>query len=329
MHGSVPADRADALTLRCPRCDSRMDRRILPVLHQRVVEVDHCGGCRLVWFDAFESVALTGVGWVMLIRLLQDGAGLALPPAKPTTPGCPRCAAPLKAVHNRSRYGQFVMLECPQRHGHLHSHSGVLAERGFVRGLLPAERSAWSSREHPLNCLNCGGPTRGESDRCRFCDSPLVVVDLPRLLHGLRHASQAQDAAPRLEGQPFAWSCVACGAAMDPNRDTACGACGQPAIAPSLDDLNPLLDQAEARWLDADTRHRLAAAQRRPQEVVRERRRGDHRETQLHRTIQWWRRDDAAIERAQALGLPDWLALAWRWSGVIGGLLILLALWWW
>ena len=103
-----------------------------------------------------------------------------------------------------------------------------LAERGFVRGLLPAERGAWSSREHPLNCLNCGAPTRGDSERCRFCDSPLVVVDVPRLLHGLRHATE-QEPTPRPDGQPFAWPCVACGAAMDPNRDAACGACGQPA----------------------------------------------------------------------------------------------------
>ena len=92
---------ADPTTLRCPRCDSRMDRRLLPIRHQRVVEVDHCGGCRLVWFDAFESVSLTGLGWVMLLRLLQDGAGLALPPARPRPMGCPRCAVPLKAVHNR------------------------------------------------------------------------------------------------------------------------------------------------------------------------------------------------------------------------------------
>lgn len=320
---------ADPTTLRCPRCDSRMDRRLLPVRHQRVVEVDHCGGCRLVWFDAFESVSLTGLGWVMLLRLLQDGAGLALPPARPRPMGCPRCAVPLKAVHNRSRFGQFVMLECPSRHGHLHSHSGVLAERGFVRGLLPAERHAWSSREHPLNCLNCGAPTRGETERCTYCDSPLVVIDVPRLMHGLRHDAQAnKGTTPRPDGQPFAWSCVACGAPMDPNRDTACEACGQPAIAPSLNDLTPLLDQAEARWLDADVRHRLEAARRRPQLVTRKRRKGNHHDTHLGRMLHWMRREGPmegmfTPEHPDPPDLMAWLSWAWRFRVVITAAMLL------
>ena len=35
--------------------------------HARVT-VDHCGGCRLVWFDALESVQLDALGWVRLLR---------------------------------------------------------------------------------------------------------------------------------------------------------------------------------------------------------------------------------------------------------------------
>jgi Zn-finger nucleic acid-binding protein len=311
----------DASALACPRCGSRMDRHILPVLHERTVEVDHCGGCRLVWFDTHESVALTALGWVRLFRLLQDGAGLAPPPARSAPPACPRCDAPLKTVHNRSRYGDFVMQECPHGHGHLHTHTGVLAERGFVRGLLPAERGAWASREHPLNCLNCGAPTRGEQSTCRFCNSPLVVIDVPRLLHGLQHARRAAEPTPRPEGAPFSWACVACGAAMDPNRELSCVQCGQPAIAPALDDLNPLLDQAEVRWHDAETERRLLAAQQRPQFVPRQRRVGDHRETLLARLGRFMQPDDDPLER---LGAPTWLARLWRYSGVLG-LLVLMA----
>lgn len=321
MPPDTPSPSPSALP--CPRCDSRMDRHVLPVLHARTVEVDHCNGCRLVWFDAHESVALTGLGWARLIRLLQDGNGLALPPARPSPPACPHCESPLKAVHNRSRYGEFVMQECPNRHGHLHSHTGVLAERGFVRGLLPAERAAWSSREHPLNCLNCGAPTRGETERCRYCDSPLVVIDVPRLMHGLRHANDAAQPTPKPAGQPFSWACVACGAAMDPNEDLACRSCGQPAIAPALVDLNPLLDQAEIRWHDAETERRLALARQRPTFVPRERRPGDHRDTQLARLTRFTRRDDDPLEQ---LGAPRWVAQLWRYSGVLG---LLVLIWWW
>ncbi|MFN7881602.1 MAG: hypothetical protein ACK5PF_01095, partial [bacterium] len=39
----------------------------------RTVQLDHCGGCRLVCVDTLESVTLSPLGWVALLRELQRG----------------------------------------------------------------------------------------------------------------------------------------------------------------------------------------------------------------------------------------------------------------
>lgn len=224
----------------------------LPGHHGRPVEVDHCGACRLLWFDTLESVNLSGLGWTRALRELQHGAGQA-PPPRPEALPCPLCRSPLKPVHNATRYGRFPALECPQRHGHLHGHAGMLAERGLVRPLLPPERQALAQEKRALHCLNCGAPADGGGDTCRWCQTPLLVLDLPRLAHALRQRSGQWSDSPRPDAAtPMRWACHGCGAALDPSRDVACAACGHAVVAPALTDLGPLLDAAEHHWRSAE-----------------------------------------------------------------------------
>ncbi|HSW24328.1 MAG TPA: zf-TFIIB domain-containing protein, partial [Burkholderiaceae bacterium] len=170
----------------CPRCTTPMQPLRLSSHQQQPVVVDHCPDCRLVWFDRFESVRLDGQGWVRLLREMQAGTERPLADARRARPGCPACAQPLKAVRNRTRFGLFAALECPERHGHLHSHSGLLAERGLVRPLGLAERRALAQERHRICCLNCGAPATRSDDNCSYCGTALVVIDLPRLSHSLR-----------------------------------------------------------------------------------------------------------------------------------------------
>jgi len=79
----------DAQRLACPRCRTPMTALLLPSHRGGDVEVDHCAGCRLVWFDRFESVALDGLGWVRLLRTLELGVPRPLLPAAVAQPGCP------------------------------------------------------------------------------------------------------------------------------------------------------------------------------------------------------------------------------------------------
>ena len=52
----------------CPRCTAVMQALQLPSHRPLPVTVDHCAGCRLVWFDELESVQLDGMGWTRLLR---------------------------------------------------------------------------------------------------------------------------------------------------------------------------------------------------------------------------------------------------------------------
>lgn len=224
----------------------------LPSHRPLPVPVEHCPGCRLVWFDALESVQLDGLGWTRLLRAMEHGRGREL--AQPATgrPACLSCREPLRAVHNRTRFGRFSALECPGRHGHLQSHTSLLAERGLVRPLGAAERRALAAERHALHCFNCGGPARPTDDDCSWCGSPLVVVDLPRLAHSLRlRLNREFGASPAEQGMRVAWPCRGCGTALDASRQTECPSCGHLVVAHELPDLLPLIDAAEADLRDA------------------------------------------------------------------------------
>jgi hypothetical protein len=223
--------------------------------HRHVrLTVDHCPGCRMVWFDALESVQLDALGWVRLLRTMEQG--LARPLADPQTsrPACPLCATAFKPVRNRTRYGAFAVLECPQGHGHLHSHAGLLAERGLVRPLGLPERRALASERRPLHCLNCGGPAEADDVHCRWCGTALVVVDLPRFAQSLQVRDTAMGPSPTAPGRHVAWACRGCGAPLDPARDTACPSCGHLVVASGLPDLDPLLAATEATLAEAAAR---------------------------------------------------------------------------
>lgn len=323
-------------TLRsCPRCRAPMSHLALPGHLTSTVVVDHCAACRLVWFDALESVELAGLGWVRLLRELQRGLGVPrastatadtspsaaaaadAPPLSSPLPGlqpgassstlpCPECGSALKPVHNLTRYGRFPALECPQRHGHLHGHAGALAERGFVRPLLAPERAALAAEKRVLHCFNCGARADGQGESCSYCASPLLVIDLPRLAHALLRRPGDDTHSPPPDGVPLAWPCHACGAALDPTRHAACPQCTHAVVAPSLVDLNPLLMVIENRLLQAE---QSARPYRRKAKRPR-----SWQETGLGMLYRFWRADDDdARTRAQAPLLAVIVALWLVW----------------
>jgi len=205
------------------------------------VIVDQCASCRQVWFDELESVNLSAAGWIRLLREMQGSVRNEPMAPRATALPCPVCQSPLKAVHNATRYGRFPALECPQHHGHLHSHSGMLAERGLVRPLLGPERRALAEEKRTLLCFNCGAASDGASEECSYCATPMVVIDVPRLANALRQRPGHWSDSPPPAGVPLAWPCRACGAALDPSREAACGSCGHAVVVPSLLDITPLL----------------------------------------------------------------------------------------
>jgi hypothetical protein len=298
-------------TLRgCPQCRQPMAHLVLQGHQGKDVIVDHCAPCRLVWFDALESVQLSGRGWVQALRELQRGARGAPSGQRPAQLQCPGCSSTLKSVHNATRYGRFPALECPQQHGHLHSESGMLAERGLVRPLLAPERRALAEERRTLMCLNCGAACDGSGEQCSYCGTPLMVIDLPRLAHALRQRPGKWSDSPTPDGVPLSWPCRGCGQPLDPSREVTCTSCGHAVVAPSLLDLTPLLMAVE---------HELRTAEVAARPYRRKPSRPRHwQETGLGMLHRWWRADGDAQARAQGWALLAALVvfgLWWFWIG--------------
>ena len=253
MISAQPAARASAAAsafkpraLRCTQCQAELQPITLEGHYGQQHEADICANCHLVWFDALESVRLSGLGWIGLLRQMQGVMGGSPPRTLKLPLACVRCSTELKPVHMLTRFGRSAAHECPNRHGHFQTFSLLLAERGLVRPMGARDRRTLQTEQRPLTCLNCGAPVPpGNSMSCGHCASPLVVFDLQRLMasvmvrHGLPLPA---DAASQLR-----WPCRGCGDALDPTAMTSCRRCGHTVLAPSLNDAMPLLAELEPR----------------------------------------------------------------------------------
>ncbi len=241
----MSADRA------CPNCALPLRVLRLTGHYEREIEIDLCAPCRVAWFDARESMQLSGLGWIGLLEAL-DSNEAATRPWRGQALGCPRCRKPLRRQHNRTRWGLFVGSACPDEHGRLQSHAALLAERGLLRVPTAADREVMAHEAETWHCLNCGAAIDSVHDSaqaaCRFCATPLLLFDLERLASSLLPRPQERKVLPggSLDVRP----CRTCGVSLDPTRHTVCPQCGQTVLARSLAELRPLLVQLRQRWND-------------------------------------------------------------------------------
>lgn len=268
------------------------------------VPTDLCPHCNLVWFDEFESVRLSGLGWVQLLREMQAAVSDAFHTPLKTKLPCPRCTHTLKPVHNLTRFGRFASLECPSRHGHLQTFSLLLAERGMVRPLANADWLALRKEQRAPACLNCGAGIEQGMERCAHCDSPLVVIDMPRLMAALlvRHA----EPLPHEAAERVTWPCHGCGAPLAPNETARCDHCHHPVVVPSIVDLRPVLDQVEPLLRAARPR------EARPHGEKLRAMRGDAQATAFHRYMRHLFQPEDLLRSSDTWLLLSFLAfLAW------------------
>lgn len=258
-----------------------MQRAVLEGHYSQRLEVDVCGVCHLVWFDAMESVRLSGLGWVQLLRVMQTHASSRA--VLPRRMGCVRCQNPLQGVRNLTRFGRTAALECTQGHGHAQTFSLLLAERGLLREVLPSDRQALAREGRSLQCLQCGAAQDDASAvACAYCESPLLVVDVPRLCSALlvRHADAVTWPA---DVEPLALACKGCGQALNPTSDTRCPHCDHGVTWSDWAAVRPLLDAVEPLLRGQCPR------QARPWGKRLQEQKGDYRATQLYRWFKrWW-----------------------------------------
>jgi hypothetical protein len=264
-----------AISAPCPGCQQPLRHVVLEGHYAKAVQVDLCTACHLVWFDAFESVRLSGLGWVQLLRaMLWQPVSHAVFSSKMA---CARCHDPLVEVHNQTRFGHSAAMECRQGHGQLQTFTLLLAERGLLRAVLPVDRSSLAKEGRVLQCLQCGAGDHAPSAKeCAYCTSPLLVVDVPRLASALlmRHGD-----ALRLKPNtnPLALACRGCGHALNPAEHTLCSRCGHGVTWSELDSMRPLLDAVEPLLLAQQPR------EARPWGTRLRERQGDPKETQFYR----------------------------------------------
>jgi hypothetical protein len=261
----------------CTSCQQPLRLIVLEGHYTHKVEVDVCLQCHLVWFDALESVRLSGLGWVQLIRQMIASPALNAPLAPRL--GCVRCQSPLKAVRNLTRFGRTAAQECPQGHGQYQGYSLLLAERGLVRPIYPHDRQALREQGRALCCLNCGAQVASDAHSCSYCESPLVMVDVPRLTAAL--LLRFGDAVPiDTPAQQLSLACIGCGQPLDPTQDIRCANCDQSVALPHLQLLTPLLDSVELLLKGRQPR------QARPWGEKLRRLQGDVKATQLYQLLQ-------------------------------------------
>jgi hypothetical protein len=272
-----------ARTPLCTCCQQPLHELSLEGHYGQQVSADVCGNCHLVWFDAFESVRLSGLGWLSLLREM-----IATPRASQTVPPrlqCVRCHGALKAVRNLTRFGRTAALECERGHGQYQSFALLLAERGLVRTLNTRDLAVLRKEQTQPSCLNCGAavldvPTElsGQTPQCSYCQTPLLLFDLPRLTQALlvRHGDVLSVSEPQRQ---LALACRGCGQPLDATQDSSCEVCGHVVALPSMASVRPLLDQVAPILQGALPR------QARPWGEKLKRMQGDASATQLHRVM--------------------------------------------
>lgn len=209
--------------LACGNCGRPLLRLPLTGHYGRGVDLDLCGPCHLVWFDSLESSRLNGPS---LLELLGTLARLQPEPHQTLSEraACPRCRGALKRVHNRSRFGAALQLECTQGHGAWQTFAQFLGEKGLIRPLTSADRARLQAA---LTCLNCGAPFDEHAAECRWCRSVPGLVDIGRMARALDPEGAVEATrSPRFGLRRRAYGCHACGAAISKLPSLACDHCG-------------------------------------------------------------------------------------------------------
>jgi hypothetical protein len=100
--------------LACTHCRQPMRPLRLAGHYGQQVDIDLCERCHLVWFDSLESVRLSGLGWLQMLRAMEAAHHVEhLRPEENL--GCARCGLQLKTVHNQTAFGRSTARECPKQ----------------------------------------------------------------------------------------------------------------------------------------------------------------------------------------------------------------------
>lgn len=322
IHGTAgePAPLTHANAPQCGNCRQPMQQLALQGHYGRPVEIDVCAPCHLVWFDTTETARLSGAGLLELIATMAHSQTLPHEPLHAQA-RCPRCSGALKTVHNSTRWGKSLQLECQRGHGAYQSFAQFLQEKGLLRPMSRLDRAQLVQSRGRIDCANCGAAIGTADEECSFCRSVPSLLDVARLARALDpEGAIARQAVHGTRARQDALQCAACGTALPPERTMACSHCGA-ILAISR------LSEAHERVAALGPALRAHAAQPAP-EVVK--RRVEALEGDLPRRREWAASMEA--QAAEAGGTDDaGSSLFSAGANPLRALLIALVIWfvWW
>ncbi len=179
----------------CPSCVAPMARQKLARRPAGELEVDTCHPCHLLWFDPYESTALTPGAVMELFRQIH-GHHETLPRPVADNIRCPRCRAPLALTHDLLRTNRITYHRCPSGCGRLTTFYQFLREKEFVRSLTGTEVARLRAQVKQVRCSSCGAPVDLTGDACVHCRAPISILDADAVAKTLAKLSSAE-AAPR------------------------------------------------------------------------------------------------------------------------------------
>lgn len=180
--------------MNCPRCAKAMQPHRLSGHGGRDVEVDVCGPCQAMWFDARENLQLTPGATLALFRLIGESIARPMPEDRDIAK-CPRCHAQLRRTRDLQRNTRFEYFRCPNSHGRLTTFFEFLKEKDFIKPLSRQQIAELRRNVQAINCSNCGAPIDlARRSDCSHCGSPLSMLDFQQaetLVAQLRAADAA------------------------------------------------------------------------------------------------------------------------------------------
>ena len=297
-----------------------MQQLTLPGHYGSSVELDLCAPCHLVWFDQTEAARLPGTALLELIGTMAHSQTLPHEVLRDDA-RCPRCSGHLKTVHNSTRWGHSLQLECQRGHGAYQTFAQFLQEKGLLRPMSHLDRAQLLQRQGRIDCVNCGAAVGTADEQCPFCRSVPSLLDVARLAHALDpEGAIAPQPVHATHAHQEALHCAACGAALPHEQSLACTQCGAILAISRLSEAH-----ASVAALGPALR---AHAQKPAPEVVR--RRLEALEGDLPRRREWAAKMQA--ETAQAYGNErDFASLFSLKTNPLRAVLIALVLWfvWW
>jgi Zn-finger nucleic acid-binding protein len=221
--------------LACGNCGQAMTKLTLAGHYGQRVQLDLCAPCHLVWFDPVESARLTGPGLLALISEMARAQSFAHTTARPDM-HCPHCRGSLRTVHNRTRWGRSLQLECAAGHGTWQTFGEFLNEKGLLRPMSGIDRARALQQQGTLHCVNCGGEIGADDEACSWCGTVPALVDVARLAAALDpEAATAGHQVHRTAVRRGSLQCAACGAAQPAEGGWQCVSCKVTLTAPDLE----------------------------------------------------------------------------------------------